>query len=188
MTDAASLAAWLETVLRHGLGRLDLPALLRCVAAASARDADALRHWDRIVLAGRESAELWEEEVRMGRALCRLLREQGRMPDWMGGKDCGYVAGFALGAIALGVGPDRAVATGCAYGWSWLENQVAAATRCLGIGQRAAQGVLLSLAPVVEEVVLAAMDLDDEDVGASLPGLTMASIGHESQYSRLFRS
>jgi urease accessory protein len=28
----------------------------------------------------------------------------------------------------------------------------------------------------------------DDDIGAGLPGLAMASIQHETQYSRLFRS
>ena len=65
--DAAGLRRWLAGVLHYGLARNDLPLLLRLHRAAMTQDATGLRFWNDRVLASRESAELWQEEVQMGR-------------------------------------------------------------------------------------------------------------------------
>ena len=74
------------------------------------------------------------------------------------------------------------------FGWSWLENQVAAAIKLVPLGQTDGQRLQIRLMPVLEEVVTLAMALSDDEIGAGLPGLAVASARHETQYSRLFRS
>ncbi|MDR2820780.1 MAG: urease accessory protein UreF [Desulfovibrio sp.] len=190
--DGKTLAAWLKTLLFHGLARLDIPVLLRCHDAATANCAAGFFHWNAVLFAGRESAELWFEEEQIGRAMCRLLRDQALSPEWMEGRDCGHVAAFALAAARLAGhaadahDSDREAA--CAYLWAWLENQVTTACKCLTMGQRAAQGILLDLMRHIPEVVALAAALGDDDIGTSLPGLAIASSLHEHQYSRMFRS
>ncbi len=56
------------------------------------------------------------------------------------------------------------------------------------LGQTAAQKLIMSLCDNTHEVIAQAKMIDDGDIGASLPGLAMASAWHETQYSRLFRS
>ena len=73
---AEGVRRWLWGVLRLGLARNDLPLLLRMHTAASSADADALARWNALMLAGRESRELWQEEIQMGRALRRILHDQ----------------------------------------------------------------------------------------------------------------
>ena len=65
---------------------------------------------------------------------------------------------------------------------------MAAATKLVPLGQSAAQTLLGELLEVLPETLDIALDLADEHIGASLPGLALASCWHESQYSRLFRS
>lgn len=199
--DVAGVRRWLWGVLRCGLARNDLPLLLRMHAAAQAADAKALAHWNDLMLAGRESRELWQEEVQMGRALRRILRDQDLLPPWPLPEEAGYTACFAVAAVMLdtharsrepgvhaaaehGRGTDAA----CAYAWSWLQNQVAVACKTVPLGQTAAQKLLLEFMPVVPELAAEAALLPDEDVGSSLPGLALCSAGHERQYTRLFRS
>lgn len=186
VSDAASLRSWLRTALTFGMERFDVPVFLRCHRAAEAADAADFQRWNALLFAGRESAELWREEEQTGRALCRLLREQSLWPQWLSGATCGYVAAFALAASRLGCPDGREAA--CAYVWSWLENQAAAASRCLPLGQSALQRLLLEFMPAVPETVERAARVRDDDVGASLPGLAIASARHERQYSRMFRS
>lgn len=186
--DAASLRSWLKTVLHFGMERLDIPVFLRCFQAAEERDAPAFLRWNDVLFAGRESAELWQEEEQTGKALCRLLREQQLWPKWLGGGTCGYVAAFALAAARLGCPSQAGQEAACAYVWSWLENQTAAACRCLPLGQSMVQRVLLDLMPDVPESVKRAARTGDADIGSSLPGLAIASSRHERQYSRIFRS
>ena len=192
---------WLWGVLRLGLARNDLPLLLRMHDAAGKADAQALARWNALMLAGRESRELWQEEVQMGRALRRILQDQNLLPHWPLPECTGYTACFAVAAVMLDqharsmqpfcdpaaqqhAGTDAA----CAYVWSWLQNQVAVACKTVPLGQTAAQKLLLEFMPAVPQIVAQATALPDEDIGSSLPGLALCSAGHERQYTRLFRS
>jgi len=198
--DAKGVRRWLWGVLRCGLARNDLPLLLRMHVAAQAADTQALARWNDLMLAGRESRELWQEEVQMGRALRRILHDQGLLPPWPLPEQAGYTACFAVAAVmldrharkrepgGLGAQTERGTDAACAYAWSWLQNQVAVACKTVPLGQTAAQKLLLEFMPVVPELVAEAALLPDEDVGSSLPGLALCSAGHERQYTRLFRS
>ena len=198
---AEGVRRWLWGVLRLGHARNDLPLLLRMHAAASGADALALARWNALMLAGRESRELWQEEIQMGRALRRILHDQGMLPHWQLPDNAGYTACFAVAAVMLDqharsmepycdpaaqqrAGMDAA----CAYVWSWLQNQVAVACKTVPLGQTAAQKLLLEFMPAVPQLVAQAATLPDEDIGSSLPGLALCSAGHERQYTRLFRS
>ena len=92
---------------------------------------------------------------------------------------------FALATTAWNVPLDEALD---GYLWSWCENQVAAAVKLVPLGQTDGQRLLGALADRFSEAVEVARGLDDEDLGSSLPGVALASMLHETQYSRLFRS
>ena len=198
---AEGVRRWLWGVLRLGLARNDLPLLLRMHAAAASNNASALARWNALMLAGRESRELWQEEIQMGRALRRILLDQNLLPHWPLPDDIGYTACFAIAAVMLdqharsmqpfcdpAAQQTAAADTACAYTWSWLQNQVAVACKTVPLGQTAAQKLLLEFMPAVPQIVAQAIALPDEDIGSSLPGLALCSAGHERQYSRLFRS
>ncbi|MFK5986954.1 MAG: urease accessory UreF family protein, partial [Pseudomonadota bacterium] len=72
--------------------------------------------------------------------------------------------------------------------WSWCENQVAASIKLIPLGQTAGQRILSSLIPVINDGVIAAQKLTDEEIGSLAPGFSMVCAQHEVQYSRLFRS
>jgi len=74
------------------------------------------------------------------------------------------------------------------FAYSWLENQIAAATKLVPLGQTAAQKMLLTILPRIPSACECAKTLTDEQLGVSFPGLALASSLHERQYSRLFRS
>lgn len=198
---AEGVRRWLWGVLRLGLARNDLPLLLRMHAAARSADADALARWNALMLAGRESRELWQEEIQMGRALRRILHDQSMLPPWTLPDVAGYTACFAVAAVMLDQHARRmepccdaaaqqrsGLDAACAYMWSWLQNQVAVACKTVPLGQTAAQKLLLEFMPAVPQLVAQAAALPDEDIGSSLPGLALCSAGHERQYTRLFRS
>lgn len=185
VTDEASLHDWTRGVLTHGFGRLDLPLLLRLHRAASSSDAAAFSHWNDTVLAARETAELLQEELHLGKSLWRLLRDQHMLPAMQLPSEPGYVAMFALAASLLGVdGPSAAHG----LAWAWAENQIAVACKTIPLGQTAGQRVLLGLMPEISRVAVLAASIADDDIGGSLPGLALGSCLHETQYSRLFRS
>jgi urease accessory protein len=94
-------------------------------------------------------------------------------------------AAYALATRAFCVPHANAVS---AYLFSWLENQVLAALKTVPLGQVAGQKMLLALGARIPDVVETARVLADDDVASFAPGLALASVRHETQYSRLFRS
>src|SRR5690606_23573044 len=131
-----------------------------------------------------ESAEFRAAELAMGEALARLLPALGCEP-CEALRQPSFIVLFARAAVFWQLGFEAAA---LAYAWSWLESQVAAATKILPLGQTAAQQLLDSLQLALPDAVAAAAANEDAEPGACLPGLAIASCRHESQYSRLFRS
>ena len=72
--------------------------------------------------------------------------------------------------------------------WAWLENQIAAALKAFPMGQTAGQRVFQHLVNLIPDWYQQSLQVGDEQIGLSVPGVVMASMQHENQYSRLFRS
>lgn len=175
---------WIAGVLSHSVAELDLPILIRCYSAWQAQDIDRVIYWNHFLRAGRETRELLLEDDQLGIALQRLLVAlEVPCADKM--KKPTFAALFSLAGMHWQV-PIEQLAQG--FTWSWLENQVAAATKLVPFGQTQAQKVILALQPNIDPACEKAFNLKDEELGAGLPALAIASAQHERQYSRLFRS
>ncbi|HEX5055992.1 MAG TPA: urease accessory UreF family protein [Gammaproteobacteria bacterium] len=178
---------WIKGQLRHMLGALDLPVLLRMHKAWVDGDMRALDYWNSWLLAAREASELHAEDCQMGGSLKKLLPELGipRARDWPAEDKCSFALMFALAAAEWEI-PGTDAAAG--YAWAWCENQVAAAIKLIPLGQTAGQRTLLALADAIPEVAGSASRLQDEDIGQMSPAFAVACALHETQYTRLFRS
>lgn len=184
---AADLEAWVGDQLANALARVDLPLLVRMLAAASAGDAAAMASWIERLIAARESAELRQEEANRGRALAELLIAWG-LPgarDWRALLARSQAAGLACAAAAWGIAA-RPLSAG--YAWSWAETLVLAGVKCVPLGQTQGQQVLARLATLIPPAVDVALGVADDEIGASSVALAIASSAHETQYTRLFRS
>ncbi len=179
---------WLELQMFDALARVDLPLLARVYDSADAGDEAMLQHWNATALACRETRELRLTDTAMGEALARLLPNVGvPLPKLKtaDSNDISFVVLFGWTAHYWQV-PLNSALTG--YVWSWLENQVAAATKLVPLGQTQAQQLISALQQHVPTCIEQAQALQDEELGASLPALAIASSLHEVQYTRLFRS
>ena len=187
VNDADSTGIWLRGLLAHGHRHLEVPLLGRLYDAWKADDGAAVEYWTALLLAGRESAELQAEEQHLGRALARLLVDQGiqEAAPWLNRRPVSLATLWSLAALNWGVAR-RPMILG--YLWSWAENQVTAAIKLVPLGQSAGQRLLAGLLPVLGETVDAGLMVPDHEIGAGLSGLALASGCHEVQYSRLFRS
>jgi urease accessory protein len=187
ITDEASARAYLAGVLEGGIARLELPYLCRLYGAFSTADTPAAERWSERLLASRESAERRLEDQQLGRALARLLADQGVLEGafWHAHAAVTHPAAFALAGARFGV-PEAALLVGFAF--SWLENQVGALSRLVPLGQLAAQRVLSAVAAGIPGAAEQARGLSDHELGGTLPGLALASACHETQYTRLFKS
>ena len=181
--DVGSAQAWLGGVMRNGLARLELPVLLRLMQA---QQDEQLQHWNQWLLAARETEELYSEDTQLGAALRKILVTLDiAVPTALRTGDISFVTAFALAGRSFGIEPSTLAA---GFAWSWLENQVAAAVKLVPLGQTQALRILDALMPELSRLPALAVQLGDDDIGATLPGVVMASSFHQTQYSRLFRS
>lgn len=186
LKNESDFAAWVQGVLMHGFAMQELPLLQRLYGAASVADFSMLQYWNDFSLALRETHELRQEDLQMGGALLKLMRDLS-LPlalQWPQ-QDTSYVTTFALASVHHRI-TLRHACTG--FTWSWLENQIAAALKLFPLGQTAGQRVFQQIAPLMGAIIDQGLQVADEDIGISLPGLVLASMQHEEQYSRLFRS
>lgn len=182
---------WLQLVMNESIAQVDLPLLLRLIGAIQDENQQQFIYWNATVLACRETKELLLTETAMGAALLRLLGQLDTpLPSAFYKGDevrqkITFIAAFALASVHWNISKEAAV---MGYLWSWIENQVAAATKLVPLGQTASQSLLLSLSDESTLLIKKVNTIKDDEVGSSLPGLAMASALHETQYSRLFRS
>ena len=183
---AAQVEDWIGGILHRGIGRLDAPVLLRLHRAWTDGNEADVWYWNKYLLASREARELLDEDLQVGRALAILLDSlevPGAAP-WRD-QEPSLACQFALAASHWGIPAEQTL---LGYLWSWCENQIAAASKTLPLGQTDAQRILQRLLQQIPQVVNHALALSDADIGGSLPGVAIASAYHETQYSRLFRS
>ena len=175
---------WLSLQLRESLAQVDCPILLRCHRALVECDTEQLQYWNHYALACRETRELRLTDTATGNALIRLLAQlQIEQPLARG--EVSFVAAFAIAAHHWHLSED---ASALGLVWAWLENQVAAATKLVPLGQTQAQQLIGDIQQQVPAAITRAQQLQDSELGAGLPALAIASAKHEHQYSRLFRS
>jgi urease accessory protein len=190
VTDPTSAARWIGDQLLLNLARFEAPLLLAHCETAAKEDWAQLLQLSEEHRASRETRELHLESRQMGYSLQQLLNglpeldrlarrflEQTPEPH--------LALGWALAARAWQICPQDALA---AWLWSWLENQLAVLMKTLPLGQQAAQRLTSELLPLLQRAQQHATALDIRHVGSAAFGLSLASMAHERQYSRLFRS
>lgn len=185
--DRASLEGWIAAVVTHGSGRIDADILREAHRAAGAADWAALDAANRHGLAFRATAELALEAGQQGEALlaaCRAAWPEPFIADWTADVVC-HSAVFGAVAARAGIALGDAL-TG--YLQAFAANLVSAGLRLGIIGQTDGQRILCALEPVVSRAASAALTRDRADFGAATFAVDLASMMHESQYTRLFRS
>ncbi|HEY8607612.1 MAG TPA: urease accessory protein UreF [Noviherbaspirillum sp.] len=188
--ETASARAWIVDVLHQVVARFEAPVLWRLLRAWEARDAASIATWNERFIASRDTAEFRAETIQMGYSLARLaldleLGDAETRVLLQQQPEVGLPTALAFASVALAV-PHEAAMLGALF--SWAENQVLACVKSVPLGQVAGQRMLLSLQPELESAASAAMLLGDDALSNWAPGLSLLSMQHEVQYSRLYRS
>ena len=188
--DAATARSWLVDSLNEIVTRFEAPIYWRLLHAFAERDTDAVNDWTERFIAARDTAEFRAETIQMGYSLGKLIAElQIADPVLLAMlqalPEIPLPTAMACAAIALDVPPEAAL-----HGmlFSWAENQVLVCVKSVPLGQVAGQRLLLSLIPELELAARAAIACADDDLSNWSPGLSLLSMQHEIQYSRLYRS
>jgi urease accessory protein len=200
IANAAALEHWLTQELQHGAIRLEAAVMAQAYVATLQTDLTALRDWNQWLSAFRETEELRQQSWQMGRSMVRLLQSlevpnqsPNQSPNQAPlqplieacGEPCNFAIAFGIAAAVWQI--DRTSAT-LGYLQSWVTNLINAGVRLIPLGQTQGQQTLLSLYPQVEATMIEVLDLKSEAFGSCSWGLSIASMTHETLYSRLFRS
>jgi urease accessory protein len=188
--DAPSARNWIIDHLHQVLARFEAPIFWRLLRAFEVRDAQAVALWSERFIASRDSAEFRAETIQMGYSLAKLvgdleIADPELLAILQAQREVGLPTALACAAVALAV-PHSAALLGMLF--SWAENQVLVCVKSVPLGQVAGQRLLLSLRVDLEAAAQQAKQLDDADLSNWSPGLSLLSMQHEVQYSRLYRS
>jgi len=178
VSDSASFRIWLTDILQHGTGRND--AIL--LTAAYHADFVDLSDVDQTARAFAPSAERLLESTQQGAAFCRTTQAiWGNQPPAL----CYPVA---IGHAASSIHEIPLQQTCAMYLHAFASNLVSAAIRLIPLGQTDGQTVLNALAPLCEQIALDSAHCTLDDLGGAVVLADIASMKHETQYTRLFRS
>lgn len=184
--DEEEATLWITALLENVLAVTEIPVIARCYQASVETDWKSFVYWNRMLLAMRESAELYAEDIQLGSALIRIMPNLDiNWPERFQEMKTSYSAAYAFACAMQGIALQQATE---GFLWSWSENQVAAAIKLVPLGQSAGQRILTSVVNKIPAAVSQGLQCSDEDIGMLAPGFAMASAQHEIQYSRLFRS
>ncbi|HZS80661.1 MAG TPA: urease accessory UreF family protein [Herbaspirillum sp.] len=185
-----SARAWIVDTLHEVVARFEAPILWRLLRAFAERDANAVALWSERFIAARDTAEFRAETMQMGYSLGKLAVDlqigdddlRGLMPAQL---EAPLPTALAYAAVALNVPHDAALLSML---FAWAENQVLVCVKSIPLGQVAGQALLLALQPELEAAAQTAQALTDDELANWSPGLSLLSMEHEVQYSRLYRS
>lgn len=177
--DADALRDWLGDVLVHGAGRSDAILL---VAAYRAPDAAGLRALEAQARAFAPSAERLLETTAQGRAFAAVT---GAVWPGTGMPELCYPVAVGHAAAQHDL-PLRL--TAAMFLHAMIANIVSAGIRLIPIGQTDGQRVQTALAPLCETVATEALIEDVADMTSSVFLADIASMKHETQATRLFRT
>ncbi|MBE9230098.1 urease accessory protein UreF [Phormidium sp. LEGE 05292] len=186
--DQTTLKHWLEQELGYGAIKIEAAIMLRGYRATEIGDLEALDYWNNWAKAARETAELREQSWQMGYALRRLLEKlEPELSKEFNSLSQEVSFAIAFGIIAAHWEIDPSAAT-LGYLHSWATNLISASIRLIPLGQTIGQQLLSKLHSPIVETSSKILALTDDNLSSCGWGLALASMAHEIQYSRLFRS
>ncbi len=190
ITDAGSLRDWLAAMLTEGSGFCDAVFLAQAHRAASAQDEASLRDIAELAAAFVPSRDRQLETTTQGHAFIDTARaawpSEGldNMVTACGGAIVYPVAvGLVSTAHAIPAAP---VIHGFLH--ALVSNWISAGARLVPLGQTDSQRILASLEADVAATASRALASSLDDLGSATFRADLASLRHETQYTRLFRS
>ncbi|HEY9803720.1 MAG TPA: urease accessory protein UreF [Leptolyngbyaceae cyanobacterium] len=188
IANQATLQQWLEAELSYGAIRLEAAVMVRAAQAATMGDMQTLRDWNLWLSAARETQELRNSSWQMGRSLMQLLGKiQPQIQPFADavGNPCNYAIAFGIASAHWQIHLSAAI---LGYLHSWATNLITVGVKIIPLGQTAGQELLLNLQPLISHSAAEIISLKDDEIACCSWGLSLASMQHETQYTRLFRS
>jgi urease accessory protein len=186
VSDGASFALWLEDVLSLGSGRND--AIFISETAKSHADPVRVAEIAELALAMAPSRERYLETSQQGQSFQSTIAAQWPSNPVAPADQLSVIAypvAFGMAIAEHDIALSDALP---AYLNAFASNLVSAAIRLSVIGQGEAQGIIRATLPLIQRIAQEAEAATLDDLSNAAFGVDFASLKHETQYSRLFRS
>jgi urease accessory protein len=190
ITDAHSLRRWLAVVIGEGGGFCDAVFFVHAHRSLADAGDQALRAVAELAVAVAPSKERHLETTAQGAAFIEATRAAWPCPAldrlaaaWTG--PLAYPVAVGVAAAGHGIPLEPALR---AFLHAIAANLISAGVRLVPLGQSDGQRVLAALEPVVEATARRVLVTSLDDVGSAALRADLASMLHETQYTRLFRS
>jgi urease accessory protein len=188
--DADSLKRWLAVVIAQGGGFCDAVFFVHAHRSLADPGDGPLRAVAELAAAFAPSKERHLETTAQGAAFIEATRAAWPSPAldrlaqaWTG--PLAYPVAVGVTAAGHGIALEPALN---AFLHAITANLISAGVRLIPLGQSDGQRVLAALEPVVEATARKALTASLDDVGSAALRADLASMLHETQYTRLFRS
>jgi urease accessory protein len=190
LRDAAGLQRWLRTVIAHGNGFCDGVFFVQSYRAVATEDEATLHSVAELAAAFAPSKERQLETTAQGQAFLHTVRAAWSCDalerfgvTWKG--PVAYPVAVAVAAAGHGIPLAAALH---AYMHAVVANLVSAGVRLIPLGQTDGQRLLAALQDVIGETCDRSLAAELDDLGSAAFRADLASMRHEAQYTRLFRS
>jgi urease accessory protein len=190
VSSAETLCGWLATVIRQGSVFCDAALFVHAHRAATENDDQSLAAVAELAAALAGSKERFLETTAQGQAFRDITRAAWPTPalDRLAAAWDGPLA-YPIVVAAACAGHGIALAPALdAFLHSVVSNLVSAGVRLIPLGQTDGQRVLAALEAEIAQAAARARAIAFDDIGGTAPRADIASMRHETQYTRLFRS
>jgi urease accessory protein len=190
ITDAASLRQWLAAILTDGAGLCDGIFLAQAHRAAAVDDDARLADVAELASALVPSRERHLETTAQGRAFIEIARaawQSAALDRLVAACEAAIVYPVAVGIVSAAHAIPLAP-TMHAFLHAVVSNWISAGARLVPLGQTDSQRLIAELEPVVTDTARRALAASLDDLGSATFRADIASMRHEAQYTRLFRS
>lgn len=193
VSDRSGLVDWIELVVRDGTGRIDAALFAVAWRAAARGDMPALKVATERCSAMRSTAEMALETAAQGSAFIHTVRTawpHAWLDSWARELEAeGLVPSYPVAvAVAAAIAEIPLRPALSAYLNAFAANLVSAGIRLIPLGQTDGQIALERLQPMVLTAAEEALERPEDDWGGAALIVDWASMKHETQYTRLFRS
>ena len=189
--DRQSLVDWLESDLRHGSGRNE--AIFFSEAWRCATDHEGLGEISELAAAFRGTSEFALESFQPAAACLTIFKKVwpagtlNLLAEMLREKQVPPALAVVLGVRFAAEGIPITLALP-AFLQSYVTNLITAGVRLVPLGQTDGQRAIAELERVVETASAHAASATIDDLGSAAFMVDLASMAHETQYTRLFRS
>ncbi len=184
VTDCDSFYKWLIHNLKRSLAYFELPVLRHLYES---NNVDEFSFWTQRAIAMRNTFELRKEEDDKGKAFVRIISSLllTDNKEFLEVARRSYLSAFSLYAKSDDLSLEMMLQC---YLFSYIESQCIAAVKLVPLGQTDAWKCIKNASHLSDEIIEKSLTVKDDEIGAGLVNLSILSVKHETQYSRIFRS